>query len=124
MEKFISDYEQACAKLGRSTAMPDVSSWPEEKHKSLIAQHVLETIIEANNEKWKANIADTNQLKWYPIHRVIEDKESPLGFRLSFVASRCDDGSSFLGARLACCSEELADFTGREHEELYRDLRA
>lgn len=122
--KFIKEYEKACAKLKRSTDIPDVSGFPERKRSSMIAEHKLETIIEANNEKWVANIADTDQKKWYPFHRVIKDESSPLGFRLSFNDSYYDRGYSLLGARLACCSKELSDYLVKEHEVLYAELRA
>ena len=98
--KFIKEYEKACAKLKRSTAIPDVSGFPERKQKSMIAEHKLETIIEANNGKWVANIADTDQKKWYPWHRVIKDDRSPLGFRLSYDDSNYDHDNSNLSAHI------------------------
>jgi hypothetical protein len=123
MGKFISNYEEACAKLGIRTELPDVSTWGSEMHKHLIAVHKLSTIVIANNPPgWVANVADTNQRKWYPYHRVIEDKEAPGGFRLSFLGSVFGYDFAFLGVRLASESSQLADFIGRECIDIYTDL--
>ena|ERR1035437_5638890 len=123
MEKFISDYEQACAKLNRSSALPDVSAYSEKKQKRLIADYKLETILEVNNDGWEGNLADTNQKKWHPYFRIIADKDVPGGFRLSFNDSGCGCVSSLVGVRHACKNEELSNFMGKNFPDLYKDVR-
>lgn len=45
------------------------------------------------------NMADTNQLKYYPWHNIIPDKKVPAGFRLSFDACRYVFSNASLGVR-------------------------
>ena len=124
--KFIAVYAAACLFLNRSEARPDVSQYPEDKQKRLIADHDLETILEANNmianngKPWKANLADTNEWKYYPGFRVIPDHSAPAGFRLAFHGCGNADSYAFLGARHACKTEELARFMGNNCPELYK----
>jgi len=79
MENFISDYEQACAKLNRSTELPDVSMYSAKKQKRMISDHKLETILEANNDGWEGDLGDTKQRKWHPYFDIIKDKAAPGG---------------------------------------------
>jgi hypothetical protein len=123
-EQFISSFEEACAKLGQSTTIPDVSAWPERVQRHLKAFYQVEALVQANNGDWKADIADTDQLKYYPWFWVKKDAEGPFGFRLSYHGYVFDFSSSLLGARLACKSEELARFIGEARPDLYAELHA
>ncbi len=123
MENFISDYYLACAKLNRSTELPDVSMYSPKKQTRLIADHKLETILEANNDGWEGDLADTSQRKWHPYFDIIKDKGAPGGFRLSFFVSVFDLGYSFVGVRHACKNRELSDFMGQNCPDLYREVR-
>ena len=53
MENFVTTFEEACAKLGKSTQLPDVSSFPEHLQKHVIATYKLSVILEVNNGDWK-----------------------------------------------------------------------
>jgi hypothetical protein len=129
-QKFISNYEEACAYLKRSTDRPDVSQYSEKKQRRLNADHDLETILEANNmianggKPWEANIADTTEEKWYTWHRIIPDESASGGFRLAFGASDCDDDLAYLGARHAAKTKGLSDFMGMECMDLYHDTKS
>lgn len=124
MPKFISNYEKACAKLKKSATLPDVSGFDDYLQKHLVALHKITRILEYNNGllKYKANIADTDQMKYYPWFWV-KDK-GPLGFGLSYRGYGCADSLSSLGGRLACGTSELAKFMGEECTALYEELHA
>lgn len=122
MEKFVSTFEEACAKLGKSTELPDVSAWPEHLQGHLLATFKLDTILQVNNNGWKPNLADTTQKKWYPWFWVEKDNEGPGGFRLASYGFDYDHGASNLGVRLACESSDLARFMGENCPELYKEL--
>jgi hypothetical protein len=124
MDKFISSFEEACAKLGRGTELPDVTKWPERLQKHLTAVFKLDAILEVNNDGWVADLSNTKQWKYYPWFRVVQDVEAPGGFRLSFRDFACDRDDSSLGVRLACKSEELAVFMGNNCGDLYKDLHS
>jgi len=124
MEDFINDYEAACAKLGRSTELPDVSMHTEIVGRREIAAHKLDVITEANNGEWKADMADTSQAKWHPWFWVHKDESKPAGFRLAFYDAVFVSDIAFLGARHACKSKPLAIFLGQNCTELYEDLKA
>ena len=124
MQKFISNYEQACAKLNRSTELPDVSKWSPKLQKHLIAVHKLDALLEVNNDGWVGELADTKQEKWYPVFDIVTDEKEPGGFRLSFFVSDFVCDYSYFGVRPACKSEELSDVMGKECADLYKDLHS
>ena len=124
MEQFISSYEEACAKLGRTTELPDVSKWPERLQKHLLATFKLDTILEVNNGGWVPDIANKKEWKYWPWFNIIKDESCPGGFRLSLSGCDYDCAYSFLGVRLACKSSDLAEFMGENCTELYKDLNS
>jgi hypothetical protein len=124
MNEFISNFEAACAKLGRSTVIPDVSAWDTKQQGRLIAGHTLDVILEANNDGWVGDLADTDQEKWFPVFNVVKDEDAPGGFRLSVRDSGYVGDCSSLGVRHACATEELADFMGKECADLYKALHS
>lgn len=119
---FVSTFEAACERLNRSTALPDVSMWPERLQRHLIALFKLDTILEVNNNGWVPDLANTSQWKHYPWFRIEKDANEAGGFRLSCSGYDYDCTVSYLGARLACETEELAEYMGENCAELYKDL--
>jgi hypothetical protein len=124
MEQFVSNFEEACARKGISTVLPDVSSFPEYLQKHTIANYKLSVIIGVNNDEWTPDIKDTDQYKYYPWFRIEEDDMGPAGFRLSYGGYVYDYSFSTLGVRLACKSRELAKFMGENCADLYAELHA
>jgi len=122
MEQYLSNFEEACAKLGKPTQLPDVSAWPERLQNHLIALYKLDTILEVNNDGWKANMADTDEYKYYPWFDINPDDQQPSGFGLSYNGYGYVNSGSCLGARLACKSSDLARFMGKNCTELYKQL--
>ena len=123
MESNVKSFEEACARLGISTDVPDVSAWPENLQKHMIATYKLSKILEVNNGDWKPKIADTNQWKYYPWFRVLPGEGSS-GFGLSYYDYDYVDADTCHGVRLACKDAELARFMGDNFTELYKDLFA
>lgn len=124
MENFISDFEEACAKLGRSSALPDVSQFNPRLQAYIIALHKLDILLEVNNGGVKMKIENIKQWKFYPRFTIIPDASCLFGFRLVCNDFESDRSSSLLGASLACASAELAIFMGRNCTELYEPLMA
>ena len=120
-QKFIASYEEACAKLGVSTDLPDVSTFDEDMHKHLIALHKLRRITKVNGGSYVPDLGNTGQRKYHP-YFWIEKKEGSSGFGLTFDDFGYDISSAFLGVRLACATPEQAKFQGENCTDLYLDL--
>lgn len=123
-EQFVSSFEEACARLGKSTQLPDVSTFPDNLQKHVTATFKLSTILEVNNGEWKPDIADTTQRKYFPWFKITPDENGASGFGLSVVAFGCDHSDTRLGVRLACKDAGLAIFMGKNCTDLYKDLLA
>ena len=125
MENFISDFEEACPKLNRSAVLPDVSQFNPRLQAYIIALHKLDILLEVNNGGVEMKAANTEQWKYYPSFVVISDDSRPFRFRLECDDCDCEHSShSSLNARLACASQELAIFMGKNCAELYEPLMA
>ena len=116
---YVSTFEEACAKLGKSSELPDVSSFPEQLQKHITATYKLAMILEVNNGDWKPDLENMSQWKYYPWFGVVKESS---GFELSYVDCDCDFAGAFCGARLACKDEVLAEFMGTTFTDLYKDL--
>ena len=123
-EQFVSSFEEACARLGKSTQLPDVSTFPDHLQKHVTATFKLSTILEVNNGEWKPDIADTTQRKYFPYFLIRPDENCASGFGLSFYDYGCDYSGTSLGVRLACKDAGLAIFMGENCTDLYKDLLA
>lgn len=121
MKELVKSFEEACARKGISTQLPDVSTFPENLQKHVTATYKLSVVLEVNNGDWKPDIANTAQWKYYPWFRITPG-EGPSGFGLSFLGYVFDFSGSGLGARLACCSSDVAKFMGEHFTDLYKDL--
>ena len=71
-QKFIASYEEACAKLGVSTDLPDVSTFDEDMHKHLIALHKLRRITKVNGGSYVPDLGNTGQRKYHPLFKIPE----------------------------------------------------
>lgn len=119
MKDCVFSFDEACARLGISNVLPDVSSFPESLQKHVTATYKLSRILEVNNGDWKPDLGDTDQWKYYPWFRI---NEGSSGFALSYDVYVCVYSRTGLGARLACRSSELATAMGKNCIDLYTDL--
>jgi hypothetical protein len=111
----IKTYEEACTKLGLNpNNLPDVSTFPEEDQKSIIAYSALTKIAKALNEGWKPNWNDSNEYKYYPYF----DMRSG-----SFDGTNCVIWGSIsaVGSRLCFKNRELAEYAGKQFEDIYKE---
>lgn len=114
----VKSFEDACKVLNRETTLPDFSMIPEKDRKPLIAHYKLIVICEALNE---GHIHDWNNGewdKWYPWFYMSGSSSSG---RFSFYYSDFRNSDSDCGSRLCFKSEELADYSGTQFEELYKE---
>ena len=111
-------FEKACAQLGISTALPDVSMLPEDKGRYILNHYKLITLIEAKNKGKRADFTDGNW-KYYPWPGVCKDETHPSGF--GFSHSLCDRTHSYtsVGSRLCLHSSDDALEALEEFKEEY-----
>ena len=110
----IKSFEDACRILKIEPAVPDVSSFLEERRLSVLAQHKLEIIIKALNEGWKPNWNDNTQYKYYNWFNMNAG---------TFSSSGTDYNITYANVPSALCfkNRELAEYAGRTFINLYKD---
>jgi len=117
----IKTFEEACAALGISTALPEVSMLPEAEQKAIVAHYKLTVIAKALNEGWKPDWSNDDEYKYYPWFDVEEDAAKPSGFGLSYGGYVGTDLYTFIGSRLCFKSRELAKYAGEQFTDLYEE---
>lgn len=115
--KQITSFEIACEKMGISTNLPDVSSWPASLRRSMIALYKLTVIRDAIVGAWKADWDNSNQKKWFCWFWM-----NKAGFRLYGVYYGYDVTATTSGARLCYETEEQARFAGTTFLSLYEEM--
>ncbi len=116
----IKTFEDACSVLGISPDEFLISYSEKLSHhsKAFVAHLKLIVITEALNEGWKPDWSNNKWDKYYPWFRM--NASSSAG-RFSFSHSDNRASASLVGSRLCFKSEKLADYAGKQFEELYRD---
>ncbi|NDV46133.1 hypothetical protein D0T49_03640 [Paludibacter sp. 221] len=114
----IKTYEDACVELGEKPINED-ELLQAGFTKDEITYRKLKTITKALNEGREFDIYDSDVRRWYPW---FECNDSPSGF--AFYDSNCgrstaDAGS---GSRLCYKSEELANYSGKQFLDLWREF--
>lgn len=120
----IESFEIACQKLGLDPAncLPDISMMPVKHQAATIATSKLFIITDAANEGKPLDWNNPQQRKWYAWFDMEVDKNNPSGFRfyVAYYAFTLADASA--GARFCFFTEEDAEYHGRKHEGLYREM--
>lgn len=120
--KKIKTYEQACEVLQMDpTRLPVVTGLPARHQKALTAHFKLIIIVEALNEGWKPNWKDWDETKYYPWFEMDTDSDTSPGSGFSFLGCDNDYSGSVLGSRLCFKTRELAEYAGKQFEELYKE---
>lgn len=113
----IKTYEDALKETGRPD-VPDMSAFPEDMRKHFTALYKMAVIVEALNEGWKPDWNNTDERKCFPWFWM-----SPSSF--AFYVSNC--GYEFAiagsGSRLKLKSYELADYCGKQFEDIWKDIQ-
>jgi len=120
--KEIKTFEDACKSLGLdpSNVIPDFSLFPEKDRKAMIAHCKLVIICDALNRsenEGKEYIPDWeswDEIKYYPWFDLASS-----GFRFADYAYW--HTHSFVGSRLCFKSRELAEYAGKQFEDIYKD---
>lgn len=126
--KLITSFEEACEKKGYDPVkiLPDVSAYPAQHQKAIIATAKLFIVNEVLNTDdqgniWEIDWNDCNVEKHYPWFdlETYEEDSSP-GFR--FNDTSFDDTLSDVGSRLCYRTRALAKHAGEHFIDLYKDL--
>ena len=95
----LNTFALICKAEGKNESDYDVEKGKTAAEKEAICLSRIRLIYKPFNGKKKADIANTDQDKYYPLVWVEPDVSSPFGFRLSSSVCDCDRGYSVLGAR-------------------------
>lgn len=88
---------------------------------SELAFRKLKLIAKALNEGWEPDFGNFNETKYYPWFTFQEGSNKASGFGFSFDDWTYSYSRTNLGARLCFKTSALAEYAGRQFEDLYRD---
>lgn len=97
--------------------LPDVSMIPAKYRKSVIAQYVLNVVVEFLNDGWIPDYTNHDQYKYEIWWKVEADKKHPSGFGLSLDGVDYWCTITIVGVHLCFKSRELAKYAA-EHPSL------
>lgn len=115
----VKTFEDACEVLGVNPEEYKVSVPVFSVHhsKALLAHMKLVVIAEVLNEGWKPEWSDGGEGKYYPWFNM----GYPLGVELSYHSYGNWPRYSSISSRLCFKSRELAEYAGKQFEDLYKD---
>lgn len=113
----IKTYEDALKETGRPD-VPDMSAFPEDMRKHFTALYKMVVIVEALNEGWKPDWNNTNERKCFPWFWM-----SASSFAFDVSGCAYGDASAGSGSRLKLKSYELADYCGKQFEDIWKDIQ-
>jgi len=114
--KTIKTYNDACKKLGISSAEPKFLGILPELKKATIAQYKLMVIFKAVNNGWVPNWGNSIEYKYYPWKRFVSS-----GFGFSVSGCGYVNSDSDVGSRLCTYSSEVGNYVGEQFNDLYLD---
>ncbi len=117
--KKIKSFEDACKALKVDATLPNFSNAPSMHQKAFLAHYKLVLIVQAVNDGWQPNWADTNEYKYELFHDIIT-KESG-GFGLWFDDYDNWYAYTLCGSRLCFKSREIAKYTFVTFKDLYEE---
>ncbi len=121
--KQVENYLHACSITGEDPLITAEDATP--KRKAFNAAERISTWCEASNKLngFVINLADPNQVRFHPWHRINRDKSLPSGFGLSSYDYADTHSITLVGSRLQVGSEEEAEYIG-SHPEALADYEA
>ena len=122
--KHLETFESAAQSLGIDpTLLPIVDHLPEEFQKAQIAAYKLFILSKASWQDTKIDWYDWDQRKYYPWFDLSpEDKPVGSSGGFSYGDYDCGGTDSSVGSRLVYPTREIAEYVGKTHLQLYRDL--
>lgn len=116
--KRVKTYADACAVLGIEPINEEVFT-KLGFTKDEIAYRKLKTVIEALNEGWQPDWSDRSEYKYWNwfVYRT-----SSAGFGCANSSNAPPNAYTGVGSRLCFKTRELAEYAGRQFEDLYNDF--
>lgn len=116
--KRVKTYADACAVLGIEPINEEVFT-KLGFTKDEIAYRKLKTVIEALNEGWQPDWSDRSEYKYWNwfVYRT-----SSAGFGYAYTNDTPTTATTGVGSRLCFKTRELAEYAGRQFEDLYNDF--
>ncbi len=115
--KEIKSFEDACKKLGIEALLPDFGMIPEKSQIPMLAHYQLCIIVEAINGGWVPDWTDWSQYKYYAWFRM----GSASGSAFSYDDYANWTSHSTASSRLCFKTREMAEYAGKQFEQLYKD---
>lgn len=116
--KRVKTYADACAVLGiepmNETVLAKLGFTKDE-----IAYRKLKTIVEALNEGWRPDWANSNEYKYWPW---FVSYGAAAGFSYGNTNYTASNTNANIGSRLCYKTRELATYAGRQFEGIYNDF--
>jgi|SRR5688572_6214546 len=109
----VKTFEDACHELGIDDFTVN-STLSSDQQVAVNAMAMMLVITQALNEGWKPNWNNSNEFKWFPWF------EMRSGFGLSFSNYSGTYSVTGVGSRLCFKSEELANYAGKQFEDIYK----
>lgn len=115
----IKTYGDVCKELGiDETSITFSGSFDSDDIASILAYNKLRNITRALNEGWTPDWENGDELKYYNWLNM----NSSAASRFSFGACGCVVAVSSVAARLCFKSRELAEYAGKQFEDIYREF--
>lgn len=113
----VTTFKEACKQKGLDfkTVLPDVSCYPKEHQKALIASAKLFIIVDVLNDGHKFNWNNYSEYKW----QLWWDMDSP-GFR--FYDAYCLNASTLVAPRLCFRTRAISEHAAKYFEKEFKDL--
>jgi hypothetical protein len=121
--KLVKTFEQACESLGLDPVniIPEVSFYPEDSRKAVVAMAKLLIINRALNGDWKPDWNNVEEYKYYPWWNMEKTDDNPSGFGL-YCVYYFHLSTSGVGSRLCFQTRSLAEHAAKHFIDLYRDM--
>jgi hypothetical protein len=118
ISKRVKSYNDACAVLGIEPENEDVLTRLGFT-KDEIAYRKLKTIVEALNEGWRPDWANSNEYKYWPW---LVFNGSSAGFVYAYTNHAASYANASFGSRLCFKTRDLATFAGTQFIDIYNEL--
>jgi hypothetical protein len=119
--KQITSFEDACQVLGIDTKLPDVSTFPEDMQKQIIAFYKLSIISKAISQEWVADFTNHDQYRWFPVFYIEKSESGKAGVAARYSSNDLGLALSHYVSRLCYETEEISDYMADAFEDLYLD---
>lgn len=125
IDEDIKSFEDAYNKLGKDNPLikefDHMMEYVDLFDKSSIAYCKLKIITSVLNDGWVPSYED-EEYRFYPWFRVLVRSYADSGVSVAHAFSAASSSNTNIGSRLAFKTEELAEYAGKQFEEIYKDF--